>query len=50
MARFNFQKALIESIESVQHMTETHRIILEGSVDVIIEGDRLKIEQVINTF
>lgn len=50
MHPFNFRQMLIESIESVQHTTNNHEIILSGDIDVMFTGDHLRIEQVMNNF
>jgi PAS domain S-box-containing protein len=50
MQPFDFKQMLTESIESVQHTTTTHQIILTGHIDVLFTGDRLRIEQVVNNF
>ncbi|KAA8484354.1 signal transduction histidine kinase [Arcticibacter tournemirensis] len=47
---FDFNLLLKESIESVQHTSPKHHIILESSEDAVVSGDRLRIEQVINNF
>jgi signal transduction histidine kinase len=50
MQPFDFRQMLEESIESVQHITTTHQIVLTGDIDVSFTGDRLRIEQVMNNF
>lgn len=47
---FDFNLLLEESVESVQHTSPKHQIIIENSEDAIVNGDRLRIEQVINNF
>jgi PAS domain S-box-containing protein len=50
MQPFDFRQMLEESIESVQHITTTHQIVLTGDIDVSFTGDRMRIEQVMNNF
>ena len=47
---FHFGEMLAGSVESVQHTSPSHQIILENTVDVLYTGDRFRIEQVINNF
>ncbi len=47
---FQFGEMLAGSVESVQHTSPLHQIILESTVDVLYTGDRFRIEQVINNF
>lgn len=48
MSHFAFSKMLRDSIESVQHMTSSHEIILESAADVVYTGDQFRLEQVMN--
>jgi len=50
MEPFNFRHMLQESVESVQHTTMTHQIILESAPDVELMGDNFRLEQVMNNF
>jgi len=50
VTEFNFADILIESVESVQHTTPYHRIVIEKSSNVTFKGDRLRLEQVLNNF
>jgi PAS domain S-box-containing protein len=50
MQPFNFKHMLQESVESVQHTTMTHQIILESAADVEVTGDNFRLEQVMNNF
>jgi PAS domain S-box-containing protein len=50
MQPFNFKQMLEESVESVQHTTSSHQIILESAADVMYTGDNLRLEQVMNNF
>lgn len=50
MQPFDFAQTLKESVESVQHVTTTHEVILNANLDVLVTGDRLRVEQVINNF
>lgn len=50
IAPFNFGHLLRESVESLQHTAPNHQLILTGQVDVSYEGDRSRLEQVINNF
>jgi two-component system CheB/CheR fusion protein len=47
---FDFDEMLRDSIESLQHLTTSHNIILEKSVDIKYYGDRMRLEQVMNNF
>jgi len=48
MSPFSFSKMLQDSIESVQHMSASHEIILEEVTDVLYTGDQFRLEQVMN--
>lgn len=48
MSPFSFSKMLRDSIESVQHMTSSHEIILESVADLAYTGDQFRLEQVMN--
>lgn len=48
MSVFSFSKMLRDSIESVQHMSSSHEIILETVTDVQYTGDQFRLEQVMN--
>lgn len=50
MQPFSFKQMLADSIESVQHTTASHQIILNEVVDITFNGDRLRLEQVMNNF
>lgn len=50
MQPFDFRKMLKETVESVQHTTSTHEIILSADLEVDFVGDRMRLEQVINNF
>jgi PAS domain S-box-containing protein len=50
MQPFNFKHLLQESVESVQHTTMSHQIILESAPDVEVIGDNFRLEQVMNNF
>ncbi|GGH06836.1 PAS domain-containing protein [Mucilaginibacter phyllosphaerae] len=50
MKPFRFKQLLEDSVESVQHMSPTHRIILEQSVDTELTGDQFRLEQVMTNF
>lgn len=47
---FEFDEMLRDSVESVQHISSTHKIILEKTVNVKYYGDRMRLEQVMNNF
>ncbi|WP_256014330.1 ATP-binding protein [Desertivirga xinjiangensis] len=47
IGRFNLGELLEESVESVQHLSCTHKITIEETVDTLLTGDRLRIEQVL---
>lgn len=48
-APFDFSQMLKDSVESAQ-LTTTHQIILDQPENVTVNGDRLRLEQVINNF
>ncbi len=50
MEPFDFKEMLKESIESVQHISPTHEIIVENLVDVNYTGDHYRLEQVVQNF
>lgn len=47
---FNFKKMLVESVECVQHNSPNHQIILENAPEITYNGDRFRLEQVLNNF
>lgn len=50
MEPFNFKQMLEESIESVQHTSLSHKIVLQTAADVLYTGDNFRLEQVMNNF
>lgn len=50
MQPFSFRQMLLDSIESLQHTTASHKIIFEEAADITFTGDRLRLEQVMNNF
>lgn len=48
MNPFSFAKMLRDSIESVQHTSLSHQIILETVEDIAYTGDQFRLEQVMN--
>jgi two-component system CheB/CheR fusion protein len=50
MQPFSFRQMLEQSIESVQHTTVTHQIVLESVDDITYTGDNFRLEQVMNNF
>jgi PAS domain S-box-containing protein len=48
VGEFDFQEVIKQSIESVQYLSPEHNIILESSSQVLIKGDRLRLEQVLS--
>jgi PAS domain S-box-containing protein len=50
MQPFSFDEMVAESIESIQHTNTKHKIILESSAAVTFNGDRFRLEQVMNNF
>ncbi|MGY4385999.1 PAS domain S-box-containing protein [Pedobacter sp. UYP24] len=50
MEPFNFAAMVSGSIESVQHTTTTHEIILENNEQISYTGDQLRLEQVVQNF
>lgn len=47
---FNFRELLLESIETVQHLTPTHQIILQDAPEFTYLGDYFRLEQVLTNF
>ena len=47
---FYFREMLKEVVQSIQHTTPTHQIIIERSDKVILLGDRFRLEQVVYNF
>lgn len=50
MEPFNFKTMLTDSIESVQHISPQHQIVLQNTVDITYIGDHYRLEQVLNNF
>ncbi|QJD98218.1 PAS domain-containing protein [Mucilaginibacter robiniae] len=50
MQPFSFKQLLKDSIESVQHISPSHQIMLESAVEITFTGDQFRLEQVINNF
>ncbi|WP_316771507.1 ATP-binding protein [Pedobacter frigiditerrae] len=50
MQVFDFTEMVKESIENVQHGTNTHQIILEQADAIEYNGDHFRLEQVMNNF
>lgn len=50
MEPFNFRQMLEESIETVQHTSLSHKIVLQTAPDVMYTGDNFRLEQVMNNF
>lgn len=50
MQLFNFKEMVANAVESVQHMSPKHKIVLESTVDVLFKGDQLRLEQVMHNF
>ncbi|NCD69361.1 ATP-binding protein [Mucilaginibacter agri] len=50
MEPFSFKMLLADTVESVQHISPTHNIILETVADVTYVGDQYRLEQVVNNF
>ncbi len=50
MEPFNFAEMVSGSVESVQHTTTTHEIILENNEQITYRGDQLRLEQVLQNF
>lgn len=50
MQPFGFKQLLLDTVESVQHMSPTHVILLENTVDVDLTGDQFRLEQVMTNF
>ncbi|MEP7278825.1 MAG: hybrid sensor histidine kinase/response regulator [Bacteroidota bacterium] len=47
IASFNFRKLLVNTINVMKQVNENNNIILQGDADVEIEGDEMRIEQVL---
>ncbi|NEU07494.1 PAS domain S-box protein [Flavihumibacter sp. R14] len=47
---FYFREMVREVVQSIQHTTTTHKIIIERSDKVILLGDRFRLEQVLYNF
>lgn len=50
MEPFSFKRMLTDSIESVQHISPQHQIVLQNAVDITYLGDHYRLEQVLNNF
>ncbi|MBB6107792.1 PAS domain S-box-containing protein [Mucilaginibacter lappiensis] len=50
MEQFNFAELLNDSVESMKHTAPQHQLILNGNPDITYDGDRGRLEQVINNF
>ncbi|MHB8209211.1 ATP-binding protein [Mucilaginibacter sp.] len=50
MEPFNFAEMLVDSIESLKHTSNNHQLILSGKPDITYNGDRSRLEQVLNNF
>ncbi len=50
MQSFSFRQLLADSVENVQHMYASHKIILENAVEIQFTGDHFRLEQVMNNF
>lgn len=44
---FNFHEVVEDAVESVEYINSTHQIIIDGSSNIIVTGDRHRLEQVI---
>jgi PAS domain S-box-containing protein len=43
-----FNEVLVNSIENIQQLTTSHTLLLLGTEDVFVRGDRIRLEQVLN--
>ncbi|RZL17443.1 MAG: PAS domain S-box protein, partial [Pedobacter sp.] len=50
MEPFSFSQMVASSVETAQHISSSHQIILESNEDVIYTGDQLRLEQVLHNF
>lgn len=50
MSEFKFDELLKESIENMQYTSPTHKLFTRGSTEVIVTGDRQRLEQVFINF
>ncbi len=50
MSEFNFDDLARESVEAMQYITDTHKIILEGHSNAMVMGDKQRLEQVFFNF
>ncbi len=50
LQNFNFSEMLREAVETFQLTTSSHEIVLTQPAQVIVNGDRMRLEQVVNNF
>jgi PAS domain S-box-containing protein len=50
MEAFNFAELLSDSVESIKYTAPKHQLLLTGNPDIIYNGDRNRLEQVLNNF
>lgn len=50
MEPFSFSKMVAASVETAQHISSSHQVILENNEDVLFTGDHLRLEQVLHNF
>lgn len=50
IAPFNFAELLSDSVESMKHTAIKHELVLTGNPDITYDGDRGRLEQVLNNF
>lgn len=50
MSSFRFDELVKESVETMQNITSTHKIIITGSCDANVVGDKHRLEQVFFNF
>jgi len=50
MEPFSFSEMMADSVESIRHTALNHEIILENNADITYNGDRYRMEQVMNNF
>ena len=44
---FDLHEMLQETVESMQHVSQTHKIVIENNIPQILKGDRTRLEQVL---
>jgi PAS domain S-box-containing protein len=50
MEPFSFSEMVASSVETAQHISGSHQVILESNEDILYTGDQLRLEQVLHNF